>query len=83
MRRDPLPLCVYATIAALTWWLGPVAVAAFASLAFAGYLHAWRSGLRHSSCKLRDVRLVLTYLAALTIAGLAGTVRDLISRGLH
>ena len=74
MKRDPLPLCIYATIAALTWWLDPVAVAGFAALAFAGYLRAWHLGLRHSSCKLRDVRLVLTYLAALTIAGIAGTI---------
>ena len=75
MRRDPLPLCVYATVAALTWWLGPVAVAGFGALAFAGYLGAWRSGLRQSACKLRDVRLVLAYLAALTVAGMAGVVR--------
>ena len=74
MRRDPLPLCVYATVAALTWWLGPVAVAGFAALAVAGYLRAWRFGLRRSSCKLRDVRLVLAYLVALTVAGVAGTV---------
>ena len=74
MRRDPLPLCVYATVAALTWWLGPVAVAGFGALAFAGYLGAWRSGLRHSACKLGDVRLVLAYLAALTVAGMAGVV---------
>ncbi|MEV4639644.1 hypothetical protein AB0J80_20035 [Actinoplanes sp. NPDC049548] len=74
MRRDPLPLCIYATVAALTWWLGPVAVAGFAALAFAGYLRAWRGGLRQSACKLRDVRLVLTYLAALAVAGVAGAV---------
>jgi hypothetical protein len=72
MRRDPLPLCVYATVAALTWWLGPVAVAGFGALALAGYLQAWRAGLRQSDCKLRDVRLVLVYLAALTASGLAG-----------
>ena len=72
MRRDPLPLCVYATVAALTWWLGPVAVAGFGALAFAGYLGAWRSGLRESACKLRDIRLVLAYLAVLTVAGAAG-----------
>lgn len=71
-RDDPLPLCVYATVAAITWMLGPIAVAAFAALALAGYLRAWRGGLRHSSCKLRDVRLVLAYLAALVVAGLAG-----------
>ena len=74
VRRDPLPLCIYATVALLAWWLGPVAVAVFGALAFAGYLRAWRSGLRQSSCKLRDVRLVLAYVGALTVAGVAGTV---------
>jgi hypothetical protein len=74
MRRDPLPLCIYATVAALTWLLGPVAVAGFAALGFAGYAHAWRLGTRKSSCKLRDVRLVLAYLAALTVAGIAGVI---------
>jgi len=72
VRRDPLPLCVCATVAALTWWLGPVAVAGFGALAFAGYVRAWRGGVRHSACKLRDVRFVLVYLAALTLVGVAG-----------
>lgn len=69
---DPLRLCVYATVAALTWLAGPAAVAAFAGLAVAGYLRARRAGLRRSACVLRDVRLVLGYLVLLTAAGLAG-----------
>lgn len=71
---DPLRLCIFATIAALGWLLGPVALLLFAALGFAGYLRAWRSGLTHSKCFLRDTRLVLTYLAALMCAGAAGIV---------
>ncbi|GAA3338593.1 hypothetical protein GCM10020358_19240 [Amorphoplanes nipponensis] len=69
---DPLRLCVYATVAALAWLAGPLAVAAFAALALAGYLRARRAGLRRSKCVLRDVRLVVAYLALLTTAGVAG-----------
>jgi len=69
---DPLRLCVYATVAALTWLAGPLAVAAFAALGLAGYLRAHRAGLRRSKCVLRDVRLVVAYLALLAAAGLAG-----------
>ncbi|MET7392506.1 hypothetical protein ABZS66_03310 [Dactylosporangium sp. NPDC005572] len=69
---DPLRLCVYATIAALAWLLGPLAVLGFAVLGFSGYLRARRRGLTRSKCVLRDTRLVLTYLAALAVAGLAG-----------
>jgi hypothetical protein len=69
---DPLRLCVYATIAALAWLLGPLAVVGFAALGFAGYWRARRAGLTRSRCVLRDTRLVLTYLAALGLAGLAG-----------
>ncbi len=32
---DPLRLCVYTTIALLTWVLGPVVVVAFAAMGFA------------------------------------------------
>jgi hypothetical protein len=69
---DPLRLCVYATIAALAWILGPAAVVGFAALGFAGYWRARRAGLTRSRCVLRDTRLVLTYLAVLGLAGLAG-----------
>ena len=69
---DPLRLCVYATIALLAWILGPVAVAGFAALGFAGYWRARRAGLTRSRCVLRDTRLVLAYLAVLGLAGLGG-----------
>ncbi|BCJ47369.1 hypothetical protein GCM10010168_17270 [Actinoplanes ianthinogenes] len=72
---DPLRLCVYATVAALTWVCGPAAVVFFAGLALAGYLRARRQGLRRSACLLRDVRLVLAYLSVLALAGLIGVVR--------
>ena len=70
---DPLRLCVFATIAGLGWLLGPVALLGFAALGFAGYWRAWRGGLARSRCVLRDTRLVLTYLAALAVAGAVGT----------
>jgi hypothetical protein len=69
---DPLRLCVYATIAALSWLLGPVALLGFAALGFAGYVRARRQGLTRSKCVLRDTRLVLTYLGALALAAVAG-----------
>ncbi|GAA2603663.1 hypothetical protein GCM10010399_38270 [Dactylosporangium fulvum] len=69
---DPLRLCVYATIAALAWILGPIAVVGFALLGFFGYLRARRQGLTRSKCVLRDTRLVLTYLGVLALAGVVG-----------
>ncbi|GAA3285021.1 hypothetical protein Dvina_07980 [Dactylosporangium vinaceum] len=66
---DPLRLCIYATIAAVAWLLGPVAVVGFAALGFAGYLRARRQGLTRSKCILRDTRLVLAYLGVLALAG--------------
>lgn len=62
---DPLRLCVYATIAALSWLLGPFSLLAFAVLALVGYARARRSGLSRSKCLLGDTRLVLAYLALL------------------
>lgn len=69
---DPLRLCVYATVALLAWILGPLAVAGFAALGFAGYWRARRAGLTRSRCVLRDTRLVLSYLALIGLAGVAG-----------
>jgi hypothetical protein len=69
---DPLRLCVYTTIALLSWLLGPVVVVAFAVMGFAAYRAARRAGLARSRCVLRDTRLVLTYLALAAIAGAAG-----------
>ena len=74
---DPLRLCVYATIALLTWILGPVAVVGFAALGFVGYWRARRAGLTRSKCVLRDTRLVLGYLGAIALAGAAGIVWQL------
>lgn len=69
---DPLRLCVYATIAALGWLLGPAALLVFAALGFIGYARARRAGLLRSQCLLRDTRLVLAYLALLVIAAGVG-----------
>jgi len=69
---DPLRLCVYATVALLAWILGPLAVVGFAALGFAGYWRARRAGLTRSNCLLRDTRLVLSYLALIGLAGIAG-----------
>ncbi|GIF03441.1 hypothetical protein [Actinoplanes siamensis] len=73
---DPLRLCVYATVAALAWLAGPLAVVFFAGLGLAGYLRARRLGLRRSSCLLRDVRLVIGYLLVILLAGLVGAGRQ-------
>ena len=51
---DPLRLCVFTTVALLTWVLGPAVVVAFAALGFTGYLRARRAGLTRSKCVLRD-----------------------------
>lgn len=69
---DPLRLCVYTTIALLTWLLGPVVVVAFALAGFAAYRSARRAGLLTSKCVLRDTRLVLAYLLAGAVAGAIG-----------
>jgi flagellar biosynthesis protein FliR len=71
---DPLRLCVYATIALLGWLLGPVALVLFAALGFAGYWRARQAGLTRSKCFLRDTRLVLAYLAVLSLAGAGGII---------
>lgn len=69
---DPLRLCIFATIALLGWLTGPVALAVFAAIGFAGYWKARRRGLKKSKCYLRDTRLVLGYLGLLLAAGLWG-----------
>ncbi|WP_415854014.1 hypothetical protein [Sinomonas sp. G460-2] len=70
---DPLRLCIFATIALLGWLAGPLALVAFSTIGFIGYAKARRAGLTTSKCFLRDTRLVLLYLGALTLAGLWGT----------
>jgi hypothetical protein len=69
---DPLRLCVFATVALLGWLLGPIALLGFAVLGVVGYTRAYRAGLVRSRCFLRDTRLVIGYLAALTVAGVVG-----------
>ena len=71
---DPLRLCIFATVAALGWLLGPVALVGFAVLGLVGYAKAYRAGLTRSKCLLRDTRLVIGYLALLAAAGIAGVV---------
>ncbi|BDV31882.1 hypothetical protein [Microbacterium terricola] len=64
---DPLRLCVFTTVAAITAILGPIAVLAFAGIAIAGYARARRAGLLRSRCKLGDTRLVLLYLSVIAV----------------
>jgi hypothetical protein len=71
---DPLRLCVFATVALIAWLTGPIAVAVFGAIGFAGYLRARRAGLLRSRCKLGDTRIVLVYLGLLVAVGVAGTV---------
>ncbi len=73
---DPLRLCVFATVALITWVAGPVAVAGFAALGLAGYVRARRAGLQHSRCVLRDTRLVIGYLALVLLAALVAVLVD-------
>ena len=78
---DPLRLCVFTTVALLTWLIGPAVVVAFAALGFVGYAKARRAGLTRSKCLLRDTRLVLGYLAVIGLSALAGVawqLRDLL-----
>ncbi len=69
---DPLKLCIFATIAALGWLLGPVALLFFAVLGFTSYWKARRAGLARSKCLLGDTRLVLGYLALLAVVAGGG-----------
>jgi len=72
---DPLPLCVYTTVALLAWAFTPALTAAlFGGLGLWAYARAWRAGLRRSDCLLRDPRLVMLYLGLATAGGLGWTV---------
>ena len=78
--RDPLPYCVYTTVALLAWICSPsLAVAAFAALGLRAYWRAWRAGLRKSDCVLGDPRLVMFYLGLLLAAGVGWTVWRIIA----
>lgn len=74
---DPLGWCVIATTALLTWLLGPAALAVLAAIGFVKYWRAWRGGRQDSQCILGDVRIVLIYLAVLTVVGTVATVWSL------
>lgn len=69
---DPLRLCIFATVALLSWVFGPWALLGFALLGLRGYWRAHQAGLTRSKCYLRDVRLVLAYLSVLAVAGAVG-----------
>ena len=72
---DPLPLCVYTTVALLAWIFTPaLAAAIFGAVAFHAYWRSWRAGLRRSDCLLRDPRLVMLYLGLVSAAGVVWTV---------
>jgi hypothetical protein len=73
---DPLRLCIFSTVALLTWLVGPAALTFFAGLGLVGYVKARRAGLTRSRCYLRDTRLVIGYLAVLALAGIYGVVRQ-------
>ncbi len=71
---DPLRLCIFATIAALSWALGPFALLFFAGLGITGYVKARRAGLLNSRCLLGDTRIVIGYLGLLAAAAVVGIV---------
>ena len=76
---DPLRLCVFTTIAVLSWLLTPPLVVVWmATLGLLGYTRAYRRGLTRSNCLLRDVRLVLLYLTLAWVAGAYFTIRSVI-----
>jgi hypothetical protein len=73
---DPIRFCVFTTVALLAWLCGPpLAVTLMSGLGLWAYAAAWRRGLRESRCFLRDARLVMAYLGAAFLLGLAFTVR--------
>jgi hypothetical protein len=74
---DPLKLCVYATVAGLSWLLGPYAVVGFATLGIVGYGKARQAGLLTSKCALRDTRVVIAYLVLVALAGAVGILYQL------
>lgn len=72
---DPLPYCIYATVALIAWIASPaLAVAVFGAMGLRRYWRAWRAGLDRSSCALGDPRRVMAYLAVLTVSGAGVTM---------
>jgi hypothetical protein len=78
--KDPLPYCIYATVALIAWIVSPpLAVACFAGLGLRKYWRAWRAGLGKSDCLLGDPRRVMAYLGLLLIAGLGVTIWSILN----
>ena len=76
---DPLRFCIFTTIALIAWAFGPpLAVMLMSGLGLWAYVRAWRQGLRHSKCVLRDPRLVMAYLGGAFVLGLVFTVRGVL-----
>jgi hypothetical protein len=77
--KDPLPFCIWTTVALLAWICSPpLTVALFGALGLRAYWRAWRAGLDYSKCILRDVRLVMLYLGLLTATGIGWTIVSLV-----
>ena len=73
---DPLRYCVMTTVALLAWALSPaVMVVVMAGIGFAVYWRAIRGGLTRTRCVLRHPNLVLAYLGAACLAGIAGVLK--------
>ncbi len=71
---DPLRYCIFATIVLIAWVITPaLALVLFGGLGVSAYVRAYRRGVLRSRCYLRDTRLVIGYLAALTTLGIAAT----------
>lgn len=76
---DPVRFCVLTTVAILALLLTPaVMIATMAGLGLWAYWRAWRQGLTESRCLLRDTRLVMTYLGAAFVLGVALALRALL-----
>lgn len=76
--HDPLRYCIFTTIGLLAWALGPpVIVLIMSGMGLWAYARAYRAGLRHSKCILRDSRLVMGYLGVAFMAAGAVALREL------
>lgn len=76
---DPLRFCIFTTIALIAWAVGPaLAVALMSGIGLWAYARAWRQGLRRSDCFLRDPRLIMGYLGAAFVAGVAVTLNTML-----
>lgn len=75
--HDPLRLCIFATVAALAWLAGPVALVVFALLGVRAYVLAIRGGLTRTRCLWHDPRISVAYLGALAALGVAALALDL------